>query len=1141
MKHRLWSVFLIAMLPAVAFATTTTTTSSVSFAGGDGTVAFPYTFPTVSSSDLVVTITVDATGVTATKTLTTHYATTVGASGGTVTMVTAPATGETLTIQRVTPKTQLLSLTPGGAFNPTVLTASFDKLTRIVQEIFNLNERNLRAPSVETSLNMELPSAVDRASLYLAFSAAGEPVAIAGTDDPNGLLDDYELAALATVESAEDRVFYFTGHGTADYADSTAAGRAAWNVDPNALDLLYFPTTSTAGTLPLSAFVRTLLNDANAPDFLTTIDPNLTAFAGLTSAADKLPYFTGAGTMGVATFTAYARTLLDDANSADFLTTLDPNLTAFAGLTSAADKLPYFTGAGTMNIATFTAFARTILDDANEAVFKATVNLEIGTDVQAYDPNLAAIAGLTTSANQVTYWTGAGTAAQTNLTAFGRSIIDDDSEAVFKATVNLEIGTDVQAYDADLTTWAGLTPTAFFQTLPNDANALIYAASTKQDQSIDVRWHGTTGSGDQYAALQAAITDAITGEMGVTIPPGTYRLETGLAIGAGAWEGGLVLDGIGWPKFDWAGAVGGTVLTLTSINESRLSGFIVDGNNIADVNGIRLTTAAATSGQRNTFTNVTVWDCPGYGIHVVQEPDATGDHFVFINSLAYDCGTGVRIEGGAREVQFSSGTIAGNTVGVDVNGGRFVGYGVTFGDNGTDMVISDWLSRIQLYGCTSESDVILTTSGRAYDGDLTLSPNIIMGLHQAEFDSPPTTQVIDYNAYEPILFIGNRFQHDVNMYSQCQGYVSLLNEFSAGDFIGTGADKCLIFTPVTNHLGVGESAPEYRLHVNSGTANNAALLESTDAGVLLMMRDNTTTAGVSTEALGRIGDELDLRTNGTARLKISGTAPTQGYVAIGYEHFHNMLDVAGDINVPTGSGYLVNGVPLYDAADDGFVDGNDTAYDVSSWDNNVNAPTMNTIRDKFNGLAASNLTNGTVGTGAVVLATNSALVGGATLDNGATSAGYMDIKEDSSNGTSRVRLTVSADVPADKTVNIGLVDQCLASGTVNMQAGDAKTTVYTVPAGLSAIVTRVIIYGLSGAVGGGGTDFDIGDGANADTWKTAINLSSMTATSDCIVITLDNTKYTRFDAADQFGIKPVTGYTNDVTATMMVFGVEISP
>lgn len=59
------------------------------------------------------------------------------------------------------------------------------------------------------------------------------------------------------------------------------------------------------------------------------------------------------------------------------------------------------------------------------------------------------------------------------ITAFGQSIIDDANEAAFKATVNLEIGTDVQAFDADLTTYAGIAPSANVQSLLGAAN---YAA-----------------------------------------------------------------------------------------------------------------------------------------------------------------------------------------------------------------------------------------------------------------------------------------------------------------------------------------------------------------------------------------------------------------------------------------------------------------------------------------------------------------------------------------------------------------------------------------------------------------------------------------------------------------------------------------
>ena len=109
-------------------------------------------------------------------------------------------------------------------------------------------------------------------------------------------------------------------------------------------------------------------------------------------------------------------------------------LEALKALTPASDKLPYFNGTSTATTTTLTAFARTILDDTDAVTVRATIG------AQASDATLDALAGLTTAANKLPYFTGIDTAAVTDLSAFGRSLIDDTDAATARTTLGLATG-----------------------------------------------------------------------------------------------------------------------------------------------------------------------------------------------------------------------------------------------------------------------------------------------------------------------------------------------------------------------------------------------------------------------------------------------------------------------------------------------------------------------------------------------------------------------------------------------------------------------------------------------------------------------------------------------------------------------------
>ena len=101
-----------------------------------------------------------------------------------------------------------------------------------------------------------------------------------------------------------------------------------------------------------------------------------------------------------------------------------------------------------------------------------------------------------------------------------------------------------------------------------------------------------------------------------------------------------------------------------------------------------------------------------------------------------------------------------------------------------------------------------------------------------------------------------------------------------------------------------------------------------------------------------------------------------------------------------------------------------------------------------------------------------------------------------------------------------------------------KTTIFTVPTGSKAVITKVIVHGPSASLAGG-TDYDLGSGANADTWLQTNNLSGMTATTDYRVITSENAEFTLEAAGATFGIKVITGSTGAATATVEVVGYLI--
>jgi hypothetical protein len=145
------------------------------YTGDDATVAFA-TSPVVffDESDLEVYLVVTATGVATLQTITTHYTVSGGAgSTGTVTMLTAPTSLQTLVIVRTMAITQATDLVNNDASDAEVQEDAFDKLTMIAQQLDAKIERSFKlADSDISSASTELPT--PEASALIGWSSAGD-------------------------------------------------------------------------------------------------------------------------------------------------------------------------------------------------------------------------------------------------------------------------------------------------------------------------------------------------------------------------------------------------------------------------------------------------------------------------------------------------------------------------------------------------------------------------------------------------------------------------------------------------------------------------------------------------------------------------------------------------------------------------------------------------------------------------------------------------------------------------------------------------------------------------------------------------------------------------------------------------------
>ncbi len=196
-------------------------------AGDGSTTVFAFDFPIIANTELVVTLKSSA-GVYTTQVLTTNYTVTIGSDGtGTITFLTAPASGDTIYISGDTPINQPADYVESDTFPAASHEGSMDRFAKTIQELDTKIGQGLLAPVGDTP--SELPSATDRASKYLGFDSSGNPVALqlVNSDTDLTLGDGWaERLADPTSDSLTLNLKSYGAAGDYDTDDTTALKNA---------------------------------------------------------------------------------------------------------------------------------------------------------------------------------------------------------------------------------------------------------------------------------------------------------------------------------------------------------------------------------------------------------------------------------------------------------------------------------------------------------------------------------------------------------------------------------------------------------------------------------------------------------------------------------------------------------------------------------------------------------------------------------------------------------------------------------------------------------------------------------------------------------------------------------------------------
>ncbi len=606
-----------------------------------------------------------------------------------------------------------------------------------------------------------------------------------------------------------------------------------------------------------------------------------------------------------------------------------------------------------------------LIDDATNGALSTTLYIgnesilvsgDIGVSggVQAYDDGLQSIAGLSTSADKMIYLTASDVYATTSLTPFARTLLDDADASTARTTLGLAIGTNVQAWDTDLDTWAtktapsgGVVGTTDTQTLTN--KTFTDSTTYFQDESDN----------SKKVQLQlSSISNSTTRTLTVPDASGTICLTTGNCAGTGAGLGGSGTQNYvaKWNgTFDLTNSLiydSGTAVGIGTTGASSL--LTVQSNTAASIQINPFGTSSGETGELRYLellangTNYTGFKAPNSLasnlIYSLPPTQAAGSGYVLANDgsgvLTWEAATGGGV--GAGDITqvgsvasgvafFSSASADDQWIGIGAVEGR-----MSFDDQTTDVI--SFLNANVGIGISAPTDT-LHIVGNAL---------ITAGIHVGVDDSGSLIDDASNGATSTTLYIGNEsILASGDIGSSLQAWDADLDTWAtktapSGVVVGTTDAQTLSNKSVSDVIFVPGTAPATsagKMYFNSSDEN---LYVYTTSG-WVDLTNSGTVYSADGEGIQLVGSEFQLELDGStlsksaSGLKISNTYPGQASI----------------ITVGTITSGTWNGTPIIDAY---VVD----ALTISSGGSVADGALSSNVSLLGQTIESSEITNGTI-------------------------------------------------------------------------------------------------------------------------------------------------------------------------------------